>query len=71
MPPAILSTNPPARKLRMFASALVLPAMADAVRKLHPRTQLRSPVMFVVYVGSVITTLLAAQALGGHGEAPA
>jgi len=70
MPPAILSTNPPARKLRMFASALVLPAMADAVRKLHPRTQLRSPVMFVVYVGSVITTLLAAQALGGHGEAP-
>jgi len=65
-----LFTNPPAGKLRMFESTLVLPAMADAVRKLHPRTQLRSPVMFVVYVGSIITTLLAAQALTGHGEAP-
>ena len=65
-----LFTNPPARKLRMFESTLVLPAMADAFRKLHPRTQLRSPVMFVVYVGSIITTLLAAQALGGKGEAP-
>ncbi|MTV41972.1 potassium-transporting ATPase subunit KdpB [Duganella radicis] len=65
-----LFTNPPARKLRMFESTLVLPAIADAFRKLHPRTQLRSPVMFVVYVGSIITTLLAAQALGGHGEAP-
>ncbi|MRW87612.1 potassium-transporting ATPase subunit KdpB [Pseudoduganella sp. FT26W] len=67
---ATLFTNPPARKLRMFESQLVLPAIADAFRKLHPRTQLRSPVMFVVYVGSIITTLLAAQALGGHGEAP-
>ncbi|HEX5341353.1 MAG TPA: potassium-transporting ATPase subunit KdpB [Duganella sp.] len=65
-----LFTNPPAKKLRMFESTLVLPAMADAFRKLHPRTQLRSPVMFVVYVGSIITTLLAAQALGGKGEAP-
>jgi len=65
-----LFTNPPASKLRMFESSLVLPAMAEALRKLHPRTQLRSPVMFVVYVGSIITTLLAAQALGGKGEAP-
>ncbi|NVM74916.1 K+-transporting ATPase ATPase B chain [Duganella sp. SG902] len=64
-----LFTNPPARRLRMFESTLVLPAVADAVRKLHPRTQLRSPVMFVVYVGSILTTLLAAQALGGKGEA--
>jgi K+-transporting ATPase ATPase B chain len=65
-----LFTNPPAKKLRMFEPQLVLPAIADAFRKLHPRTQLRSPVMFVVYVGSIITTLLAAQALGGKGEAP-
>ncbi|NYE61889.1 K+-transporting ATPase ATPase B chain [Duganella sp. 1224] len=67
---ATLFTNPPARKLRMFDSQLVVPAIADSFRKLHPRTQLRSPVMFVVYVGSIITTLLAAQALSGHGEAP-
>jgi K+-transporting ATPase ATPase B chain len=66
---ATLFTNPPAKKLNMFDSQLVLPAIADSFRKLHPRTQLRSPVMFVVYVGSIITTLLAAQALGGKGEA--
>jgi K+-transporting ATPase ATPase B chain len=65
-----LFTNPPAKKLRMFESALVLPAIADSFRKLHPRTQLRSPVMFVVYIGSIITSLLALQALGGQGEAP-
>jgi K+-transporting ATPase ATPase B chain len=65
-----LFTNPPARKLRMFDSKLVVPAIADSFRKLHPRTQLRSPVMFVVYIGSIITTLLAVQALGGQGEAP-
>ncbi|MYM70074.1 potassium-transporting ATPase subunit KdpB [Pseudoduganella sp. FT55W] len=65
-----LFTNPPAKKLRMFDSQLVVPAIVDAFRKLHPRTQLRSPVMFVVYIGSIITTLLAVQALGGQGEAP-
>jgi len=30
----------------------------DAFRKLHPRVQIRNPVMFVVYVGSVLTTVL-------------
>jgi K+-transporting ATPase ATPase B chain len=67
---ATLFTNPPAKKLNMFDSQLVVPAIVDSFRKLHPRTQLRSPVMFVVYVGSIITTLLAVQALGGQGEAP-
>jgi K+-transporting ATPase ATPase B chain len=62
-------TNPPAHKLRMFDSGLLLPAIADAFRKLSPRIQLRSPVMFVVYVGSIITTLLYLQSLGGKGEA--
>ena len=31
----------------------------------------RNPVMFVVEVGSLLTTLLFVQALFGHGEAPA
>jgi K+-transporting ATPase ATPase B chain len=62
-------TNPPARKLRMFDSELLVPAIADSFRKLSPRTQLRSPVMFVVYVGSIITTLLYIQSLTGKGEA--
>lgn len=56
--------------LTLFDSALIGPAVVDAVKKLDPRTQWRSPVMFVVYVGSIITTLLAIQALNGQGEAP-
>jgi K+-transporting ATPase ATPase B chain len=45
-------------------------AVADAFRKLSPRLQFRNPVMFVVFVCSVLTTLLWVQALAGHGEAP-
>jgi potassium-transporting ATPase ATP-binding subunit len=51
--------------------ALLKPAMADSFAKLSPRVQWRNPVMFVVYVGSILTTLLGFQALGGQGEAPA
>jgi high-affinity K+ transport system ATPase subunit B len=43
---------------KLFDRKLVLPAVAESFRKLHPRVQLRSPVMFVVYVGSIITTRL-------------
>ena len=56
--------------LSMFDRALLLPAALDALRKLDPHTQWRNPVMFVVYVGSVLTTLLWLQALFGSGEAP-
>ncbi|HEX8606444.1 MAG TPA: potassium-transporting ATPase subunit KdpB, partial [Pseudoduganella sp.] len=55
--------------LTLFDRQLVGPALLDAFRKLHPRVQLRSPVMFVVYIGSIVTTLLAVQALAGNGEA--
>src|SRR5476651_2302595 len=59
----------PARSLKLFDSVLLVPAIIDSFRKLNPRTQLRSPVMFVVYVGSIITSLLYVQALFGQGEA--
>jgi len=39
--------------------ALTRIALVDALRKLDPRTQLRNPVMFVVYLGSALTTALA------------
>jgi potassium-transporting ATPase ATP-binding subunit len=55
----------------LFDPALVQPAIRDAFVKLDPRVQWRNPVMFVVYVGSILTTLLGFQALGGKGEAPA
>ncbi|WGG51181.1 potassium-transporting ATPase subunit KdpB [Rugamonas sp. DEMB1] len=62
-------TNPPAKSLKLFDSVLLVPAIIESFKKLSPRTQLRSPVMFVVYVGSIITTLLYFQALFGQGEA--
>jgi len=55
----------------LFDPKLVKPAVVDAFKKLDPRVQWRNPVMFVVYVGSIITSLLAAQAVGGRGEARA
>lgn len=57
------------KRFTLFDSSLIAPAIVDAFKKLHPRTQWRSPVMFVVYVGSIITTLLFIQAVTGKGEA--
>jgi K+-transporting ATPase ATPase B chain len=66
----MMSQVPTSRKgLTLFDSALIGPAVLDAFKKLSPRTQLRSPVMFVVFVGSIITTLLFIQSLVGQGEA--
>jgi K+-transporting ATPase ATPase B chain len=56
--------------VRGFDRDLILKAVADSFRKLSPRLQFRNPVMFVVFVCSVLTTLLWVQALTGHGEAP-
>ena len=56
---------------RLFDPDLLRPALLASVRKLDPRVQWRNPVMFVVYVGSILTSVLAAQALMGQGEAPA
>ena len=55
----------------MFDPALVRPAIVDSFKKLTPRTQFRNPVMFCVYVGSILTTILWVAALGGQAEAPA
>ncbi|WP_080426705.1 potassium-transporting ATPase subunit KdpB [Burkholderia ubonensis] len=55
----------------MFDPALLRPAIVDAFKKLTPRTQFRNPVMFCVYVGSILTTILWIAALQGQAEAPA
>jgi K+-transporting ATPase ATPase B chain len=46
-------------------------AVLDSFVKLNPRWMVRNPVMFVVEVGSLLTTVLWIQALFGKGEAPA
>jgi len=53
----------------LFDAELIKPAIVESFKKLAPKVQWRNPVMFVVYVGSILTTLLWLQALGGHGEA--
>jgi len=57
--------------LSLFDRKLVGPAIVQSVKKLDPRIQWRNPVMFVVYVGTIVTAILYVQALQGHGEAPA
>ncbi|MPT53924.1 MULTISPECIES: potassium-transporting ATPase subunit KdpB [Delftia] len=57
--------------LSLFDPSLVRQALGDSIRKLAPSAQWRNPVMFVVYLGAIFTSLLWAQALAGEGEAPA
>ena len=58
------------KSLVLLDPALLKPAIAASFAKLSPRVQWRNPVMFVVYIGSILTTLLGLQALQGRGEAP-
>jgi K+-transporting ATPase ATPase B chain len=54
-----------------LTSGMYRRAMVDSIVKLNPRAMMKNPVMFVVEVGSVLTTALWIQALAGGGEAPA
>ncbi len=53
-----------------FRSEIYRRAVLESFVKLNPRRMVRNPVMFVVEVGSVLTTALWIQALFGKGEAP-
>ncbi len=53
----------------LFDPTIVGPACVDSFRKLDPRHQIKNPVMFVVLIGSILTTALYVQSLFGHGEA--
>jgi K+-transporting ATPase ATPase B chain len=64
-----MSASTKARPL--FDAPIVRQAVVDAFRKLTPQRQIRNPVMFVVYVVSILTSALFVQALVGRGEAPA
>ncbi len=64
-------TSHPEKKATVLRGALYQRAVVDAFKKLDPRWMARNPVMFVVEVGSLLTTALWFQALSGRGEAPA
>ncbi len=66
-----MSTNTKFNAFKKGRSMLYRRAVMDAFLKLDPRRIVRNPVMFVVEVGSLLTTFLWVQAITGHGESPA
>lgn len=60
------------RKQRaLFEPALVRTALIDALKKLDPRAQWRNPVMFVVYLGSILTSIIWLAILSGNADGSA
>jgi K+-transporting ATPase ATPase B chain len=62
------------RAVSAWEGSVLRAALADSLRKLDPRVQFRNPVMFVVEIGSLLTTLvwirdLVAPAAGAIGPA--
>jgi K+-transporting ATPase ATPase B chain len=54
----------------VFSREILVRAIGDSFAKLDPRTLLRNPVMFIVEIGSVVTTFIFFRDLiHGHGEA--
>src|ERR1700732_2793984 len=62
-------TNPRRSVRSLFDPAIIVPAIGGAFRKLDPRIQIRNPVMFVVAIVTVLTTILYVRDLltGGEG----
>jgi K+-transporting ATPase ATPase B chain len=58
-----------AKSLSLFDRELLVPAVIESFRKLSPRLVAKNPVMFVVEVGSVLTTALLVRDLFGAASA--
>ncbi|MGZ8225706.1 MAG: potassium-transporting ATPase subunit KdpB [Methylococcaceae bacterium] len=59
-----------AHKQGLFTRKIILDALVGALRKLAPLQQWKNPVMFVVYIGSLLTTGLWLSALSAHSDEP-
>jgi potassium-transporting ATPase ATP-binding subunit len=57
------------KKRSLFDPEIVRKSLWSSVKKLNPIHQIKNPVMFVVEVGSILTTILFFHALTGKGEA--
>ena len=61
--------------ISLFQRDIVVKALLDSLKKLDPRVQIRNPVMFVVEIGALITTVTwfiqlgGGESLGGHDPA--
>src|ERR1700733_5972854 len=69
-PPELGGHRPRGQGRPLFDGAIVRRAIVESFKKLDPRHQIRNPVMFVVEVGSLMTTGLFVQSVVGQGEAP-
>lgn len=56
------------KKQAIWNTQIVTRALVDSFKKLNPRTMMKNPVMFVVEVGSVITTLLVIRDIASHSS---
>jgi K+-transporting ATPase ATPase B chain len=56
----------PKNSRSMFDPQIARRALGDAFQKLDPRIVAKNPVMFVVYIGSIVTTYLFLKDLFGH-----
>jgi K+-transporting ATPase ATPase B chain len=46
------------KKSNLFEASLIQRAFGDAIKKLNPAIQIKNPVMFIVYIGSILSTLI-------------
>ncbi|HVA72219.1 MAG TPA: potassium-transporting ATPase subunit KdpB [Candidatus Limnocylindrales bacterium] len=61
-----MSTTAKYKGSSLADAAMLKRAVADTVKKLHPRIQMRNPVMFVVEAGALLTTFELFRALLDH-----
>lgn len=62
--------NKKEKSVSVFDRLILTRAIIDSFKKLNPAHQIKNPVMFVVLVGSILTTGLYIHSLFGRGEAP-
>jgi potassium-transporting ATPase ATP-binding subunit len=57
-----------AQRISVWDLGILREAILDSLRKLDPRVQVRNPVMFIVEIGSIVTTIvLARELITGNG----
>jgi len=62
--------NKKEKKISVFDRVILTRAIVDSFKKLSPAHQIKNPVMFVVLIGSILTSGLYIHSLFGKGEAP-
>jgi K+-transporting ATPase ATPase B chain len=62
------STSATSRKPATYDRQLLTGALVNSLRKLDPRAQIKNPVMFVVWVGALLTLVLFFESLAGGSE---